>query len=168
MVVRGVRGACLCDRERVEAVPARRLSVLDYADRSPPGPESGHWSERRDGSGPAGGEEPRATRRGALWRFRRLRLRSEPHQRTSDPVQVAGHRRTLRPAVLRARYTTANARCHGDLSLLSATRNEADVLFLKAVSFAAAQVMGEGPPGSVCRHGPQTAQMLLWSKRPWW
>jgi len=40
--------------------------------------------------------------------------------------------------------------------------------FLKAVSFAAAQVMGEGPPRSVCRRRPQTAQVLLWSKRPWW
>src|SRR5207237_1963435 len=119
MVVRGVRGACVCDRERVEAVPARRLSVLDNADRSPSGPESGHRAERRNGYGPAGGEEPRAARRGALWRFRRVRLRSEPHERTSDPVQVAGHRRTLRPAVLRARYTTANARCHGALSLLT-------------------------------------------------
>jgi len=42
------------------------------------------------------------------------------------------------------------------------------ILLLDVISFAAAQVMGEGPPGSVCRHGPQTAQMLLWSKRPWW
>jgi len=31
----------------------------------------------------------------------------------------------------------------------------------------AAWVMGDGPPRSVCRRRLQTAQVLLWFKRPW-
>src|ERR1700730_9203037 len=48
--------------------------------------------------------------------------------------------------------------------VLSAKRNEAASLFLKTNNFAAALMMGEGPPRSVCRHRSQTTQCCCGSK----